>query len=138
MTCIPDVRHKTIRKPYTQQMEENSYWEGYLDNDDKNWLKGYDWAVDEVLSMIFDNIGDLELEVEGEDMDMSRFLMNHPEIRQKMKDAFEQEFESCRDQLVVSMIEKYSQEKYDQLKKVADVIHKVEEDARQERSEGKA
>lgn len=138
MTYIPDVRHKTIRKPYTQQMEENSYWEGYLDNDDKNWLKGYDWAVDEVLSMIFDNIGDLELEVEGEDMDMSRFLMNHPEIRQKMKDAFEQEFESCRDQLVVSMIEKYSQEKYDQLKKVADVIHKVEEDARQERSEGKA
>ncbi len=138
MTYIPDVRHKTIRKPYTQQMEENSYWEGYLDNDDKNWLKGYDWAVDEVLSMIFDNIGDLELEVEGEDMDMSRFLMNHPEIRQKMKDAFEQEFESCRDQLVVSMIEKYSPEKYDQLKKVADVIHKVEEDARQERSEGKA
>lgn len=138
MTCIPGVRHKTIRKPYTQQMEENSYWEGYLDNDDKNWLKGYDWAVNEVLSMIFDNIGDLELEVEGEDMDMARFLMNHPEIRQKMKDAFEQEFERSRDELVVSMIEDYSQEKYDQLKKVADVIHKVEEDSIQERSEGKA
>lgn len=127
MTYIPDVRHKTIRKPYTQQMEENSYWEGYLDNDDKNWLKGYDWAVDEVLSMIFDNIGDLELEVEGEDMDMARFLMNHPEIRQKMKAAFEQEFESCRDELVVAMIDGYDAEKYDQLKKAADAAYKETE-----------
>ena len=138
MTYIPDVRKKIITKPFAKEAEENYYWEGYLDAEDKKWLKGYDFAAEDVLNSIFENIGDLELEVEGEDMDMARFLMNHPEIRQKMKDAFEQEFERSRDELVVAMIEDYSQEKYDQLKKVADVIHKVEEDARQERSEGKA
>ena len=127
MTYIPNVRSKLERKPFAKQVEENSYWEGYLDNNDKQWLKGYDWAVDEVLSMIFDNIGDLELEVEGEDIDMARFLVNHPEIRQKMKDAFEQEFESCRDELVVAMIDGYDTEKYGQLKKAADAAYKETE-----------
>ena len=127
MTYIPDVRKKMITKVIGKAPEENAYWEGYLDDGDKKWIKGYDWAVDEVLSMIFDNIGDLELEVEGEDMDMARFLMNHPEIRQKMKDAFEQEFERSRDELVVAMIEDYSEEKYDQLKKIADVVYKETE-----------
>ena len=64
MTYIPDVRKKMITKVIGKAPEENAYWEGYLDDGDKKWLKGFDWAADQVLSMIFDCIGDLDLEVE--------------------------------------------------------------------------
>ena len=138
MTYIPDVRKKIITKPFAKEAEENYYWEGYLDAEDKKWLKGYDFAAEDVLNSIFDNIGDLSLQVEGEDIDLGLILNNHPEIRAKLREAIAEEYESTRDELVTVMIDGYSQEKYDQLKKVADVIHKVEEDSIQERSEGKA
>lgn len=127
MTYIPDVRKKMITTIIGEAPEENAYWEGYLDDGDKKWLKGFDWAADQVLPMIFDCIGDLDLEVEGEDMDLARFLTNHPEIREKMRDAFQEKFEDCRDELVVAMIEGYDPKKYDQLKKIADIEYRNEE-----------
>ena len=45
----------------------------------------------------------------GEDIEMGRFLCNHPEIRQKMKEEFEVHFEIERNELVVSMIDGYDE-----------------------------
>ena len=127
MTNIPDVRKKKITRTLGEVPVENAYWEGYLDDDDKKWIRGFDWATEQVLPMIFDNIGDLGLEVEGEDINLARFLMNHPEIREWMKNAFAERFESSRDEIVVGMIDAYDEKKFDQLKKIADIEYRNEE-----------
>ncbi len=100
------VRKKTIVKGGVEI--DNPYYEGKLSEKDREYIKGYDFAVEGVVRTIFDNIGEHSFAVEGYDMDIGRFLLSHPEIRQKMRDVFLDEFEYVRNEIVALMIDKYS------------------------------
>lgn len=43
MSYIPSVHNK-----FNEDGSRNEYWEGLLDDDDKNYIRGYDTAVNEV------------------------------------------------------------------------------------------
>ncbi len=107
MTYIPDTREKEIKTG--DGNEQNPYYEGNLSEQDKTYIRGYDYAVKGVLDTIFDNIGEYDFSVEGEDIEMGRFLCNHPEIRQKMREVFDCQFELERNEIIVAMIDGYDE-----------------------------
>lgn len=74
-----------------------------------NLSRGYDYAVKGVLETIFDNIGEYDFSVEGEDIELGRFFTNHPEIRAKCKEVFEEQFEMTRNEIITSMIDGYDE-----------------------------
>lgn len=107
MTCIPDARKKEVKTG--EEKEPNPYYEGNLAEKDREYIRGYDYAVNGVFKTMFDNIGEYNFSVEGEDMEMGRFLCNHPEIRQKMREVFEYQFELERNEIVAAMIDGYNE-----------------------------
>lgn len=108
MSYIPDCR------------EDESYNEKYLNETDKEYIKGYDYAVEEVLETFFANIDVYDLRVDGEDIDLGLILENHESIADKLKDAMKQCFESERDQIITSMIDHMDDEEYEQIKEKVD------------------
>ncbi len=69
MTMIPDCRKKYIKDAYpygtrfrsSSEFEEgeiNPYWEGHLKGADKELVRGYDWAVENIGSYFADSIED--------------------------------------------------------------------------------
>lgn len=72
MSLIPDIRSKEIKPLYPNTAEgqkmlkekpENGYYQGYLNDEDANYLAGYDYAVEEMLAGVIFNISDALYEV---------------------------------------------------------------------------
>lgn len=57
MTFIPDVRNKKKITPFGKTDMENGYWHGYLDNKDLEFMTGYDYCAEMVVSNFFNNLG---------------------------------------------------------------------------------
>lgn len=108
MTYIPDVR------------EDDNYNQKYLSCNDKEYVNGYDYAVEDVLESFFDNIDDFDFDVDGEDYDIGKILSNHPAILEKFKEVLKFHFESERDSMVTSMIDNYSDEEYSAIRTKVD------------------
>ena len=108
MTYIPDAR------------TDDTYNEKYLNEKDKEYIKGYDYAVEEVLESFFANMDIYDMSVDGEDIDIGRILTNHEEIAEKLKESMKDYFESERDQMITSMIDHMCDEEYKTIKEKVD------------------
>ena len=136
---IPNCRKrfKPTFSVRSRKNEINAYWEGYLNEADTNYLKGYDAAVEDSLSTFFSNVSDFdflhEVFVEGD----IRQLAKEPsvyDLDEKLPDdapkavcfmrglyeALVNWFESERDELIVSMIDGMEEEEYLAIRKEKD------------------
>ena len=104
MTYIPNTR------------TDENYNQKYLNEIDQEYVRGFDHAVDDCLDSFFYNLDSFDFEVEGEDIELGRFLDNHEEIKDKFVENMKEWFESCRDEMIVSLIEHMSEEEYDEIK----------------------
>lgn len=108
MSFIPDCR------------EDEYYNQKYLNAADKEFIKGYDYAVESVLDSFFYNLDSYNFEVDGEDIDIGRFLENHEAIKDKFVDCMKIHFESDRDEMITSMIDHMNEEEYNKIKASVD------------------
>jgi len=133
MTYIPDCRNKTIVHPVTGEdtKEPNGYYEGNLKENDKRFIKGFDYCLEEAVDNFFDNdmfglqdemsylghilceelpeIEQEEYEVEftfGDREDETRVIKTYADlIRAKILDWVEMR----RDELITSIIDGYGE-----------------------------
>ena len=62
MTYIPDIRDKyntpicKNTKGASKEPEENGYWQGFLDDDDVVYMKGFDDATDIACDNVYENL----------------------------------------------------------------------------------
>lgn len=103
MTYIPNVR------------TDEDYNDKYLAEKDKDIIKGYDLAT-ETIDSFFDNLETYDFEVDGEDIDIGRFLDNHLEIKELFKANLMEHLESGRNELVTFMIDNMSEKEYEKIK----------------------
>ena len=107
MTYIPNAR------------TDDEYNEKYLMENDKDIVKGYDLAT-KTIDSFFDNLEVYDFEVDGEDIDVGRFLDNHTEIKELFKANLMEHLESGRNELVVSMIDNMDGNEYNKIKAKVD------------------
>lgn len=110
MTYIPDCRN------------DDDYNEKYLNHDDKEYIRGYDYAVEDSLDCFFDNIGDYDFDVDDEDIDLGKILSNHESILNKLKEVLKEHFESERDEMITSMIDNMDDDEYSKIRTEVDGI----------------
>ena len=108
MTYFPDTR------------EDDSYNQKYLNHDDKEFIKGYDYAVEDVLENFFDNLDSYDWDVDGEDIDLEKILTNHEEICERLVANLKEHFESDRDEMITYMIDNYTEEEYAKIRTEVD------------------
>lgn len=104
MTYIPDCR------------TDENYNERYLNEKDKEFVKGYDWAVETVLNIlnnadVYPDFADL--------LDPNKALVNVDKA-EIVKDALEQWMEGERDMLITSMIDHMDEKEYSSIKEKVD------------------
>lgn len=128
MSCIPDCRC------------DEYYNEKYLNERDKDFLRGFDWCAEMAADNFFDNIDDYF----DEDSYLGHRL--HEELPESMKDEYEVEsdldgatqlrkvetyadllrskiltwIEMERDELITSMLDGYGEEEYQEIKERVD------------------
>lgn len=100
--------------------EDEAYNEKYLLEEDKTFLRGYDFAVEKVLGTCFSNLDNYSLTADGEDIDLGRILDNHPKLTAKLEEAIQDYFEGERNELVVSMIDGMDEGEYVHIKTLVD------------------
>lgn len=108
MSYIPDCR------------EDENYNEKYLNHDDKEFIKGFDYAVEDALDSFFYNLDSYDWDVDGEDIDLEKILTNHEELCEKLKDNIKNHLESERDEMIVSMIDHYEDDEYAKIRTEVD------------------
>ena len=99
---------------------DEAYNQKYLNNIDKEYVRGYDHAVDDVLDSFFANLDIYDWDVDGEDIDLYKILTNHPDICDKLAENLKEFFESSRDEMIVSLIDHMDDEEYENIKKEVD------------------
>lgn len=97
MTYIPDCRTNEF------------YNEKYLVGDNLEFVKGYDWAVSEILNLF----ANLEVYFETNE------IQGIPNA-EKFKDAIEDWAEMGRDELITSMIDDMDEDEYEAIKTKVD------------------
>ena len=120
MTYIPDTR------------TDETYNQKYLNEKDREFIRGFDFAVDDVLESFFMNVGDCDLDVEGEDIDLAKIFTNHPEITEKLKTTMQEWIEGERDTMITSMIDHMEDTEYDAIKEKVDSEEADEDDDKEE------
>lgn len=97
MSYIPDCR------------TNENYNYDRLNEADKAYIDGYDCCVEMGIDSFFDNLDTYiqELDIEGEDINLCRFLDNHEEVRETFKECLKEWIESNRDGLIVGIIDGY-------------------------------
>lgn len=115
MTYIPDTR------------SDDYYNEKYLKEKDKEFIKGYDYAVNSSFEFFLENLDAFDFEVDGEDINIGKILENHPDILAKFREVAKQNFESDRDEMIVSMIDYYSDDEYAEIRTDVDGVPYEEE-----------
>lgn len=86
--------------------EDEYYNEKNLIDYDKEFVHGYDWAVKN-LETFFSNIDGytMEFDIEGEDINLVRFLENHPKVSDTLEEVAYDWLEKGRDELITSMLD---------------------------------
>ena len=104
MSYIPDCR------------TDENYNEKYLNEKDKLFIAGYDWAVNE-MSIFFDNLN-VYPEVETILADDTAIITEGK--ADKVKEAIEEWVEMSRDELITSMIDGMDGDEYEKIKAEVD------------------
>jgi hypothetical protein len=131
MTFIPQTRPRYKEEPLQSEnaasgnKEFNPYWEGYLSNERKVAVAGYDFAVENAIKTFFSNtIGSEDEPGEWEDIenmlgvefenDGERTLAR--DIIEALRDSLKEWCENTRDELVVSMIDEMFGDEYERIR----------------------
>ena len=147
MSYIPNVRNRFKEHLYEgtrgaskmDKNERNPYWEGYLNDTDKEYVRGYDWNTEQVVSSFFQNLDvfadeldfldmdDIDIENVVSERDSSEYSEEELEgmskstlIAKKMRECLLKWIEMERNELVVSMIEGMKEEEYNDIVKKVD------------------
>ena len=95
---------------------DENYNEKYLNEKDKEYIAGYDWAVKEIATF-FANL-DVYPEVEDILADNKAVIVEGK--AEKVEEAIKDWLESSRDELITAILDEYSEEEYEKLKAKAD------------------
>lgn len=92
--------------------EDDTYNEKYLNDEDKRFLKGYDWAVENALNLLnntdtYDELDDI--------LDPNKAIVN-VDKHEILRDALADWLEGERDMLITSMIDNMDNEEYEKNK----------------------
>lgn len=125
MSYIPSVRCK--EQDIYGKVSDNAYWQGYLGEEDANFVAGYDYAVAVNIDCFFDNIdfmgnveGDNVISADDINLSLGRLLEKRPEMLDDLKQAVFQWMEAERDHLVVGMLDDTDEKEYAERKAKAD------------------
>lgn len=93
---------------YPDCRTDEYYNEKFLDAEDANIIRGFDWCVEGLESMLANKEVVWELfDIEGEDINLMTFLENHKQVEQALIDAFVFWREMERNRLITTMIDSY-------------------------------
>lgn len=95
MSYIPDCRTDEV------------YNENNLNELDKEFIAGYDFALNQVFVDLIGNLDLYDFDIDGVDFNLVTLLDNHPEVKKALYDAMCSYHEMFRDELITSMIESY-------------------------------
>lgn len=104
MTMIPDCR------------TDEDYNEKYLNDADKEFIKGFDYAVEHILNL-FDGNEDTYSDL-ADLLDSNKALVN-VDKKKIVRDAAEHWMEMERDEIITSMIERMDDDEYEKNKEAA-------------------
>ena len=79
-----------------------------LNAEDKVFIQGFDWCLKWGVDNMFDNldmVADM-FDIEGEDMNLVRYLKNHPKVTEALRSAIAEYAEMSRNDMIVSMIDR--------------------------------
>ena len=101
--------------------EDECYNERYLDEAEKDIIKGYDWAVERIDNMM-DNLEvyQEDMEIDGEDINLVRLLKNHEDVSQCFRDCIKHWMEMERNTIITSFIDNMTDKEYEEAKHRAD------------------
>ncbi len=110
MSYIPDCR------------SDECYNEKYLVGGNDNFVAGYDYCAEEVVDTFFDNLDIYEgvFDIDGEDINLARFLENHAEIKTALREALQEYVENRRDELITSIIDDMDEDEFAKTKERVD------------------
>ena len=131
------VRFKPILTYKSKKNAINGYWEGYLNDDYKQFLRGYDSAVEDTLDSFFASICDCEFleeifnhhEIEEIEKSESAFNLEFelpddaPKSVRFVRGLYEElrrEFENERNEMIVTFIENMDDDEYKAIRKEKD------------------
>lgn len=105
MSYIPDCR------------EDDAYNQKYLIGLDKEFVRGYDWAVERILDILDDDLEDIEDEFNDCDCDFNpmRYICRHEDVRKVLREQIEMRLEWRRDELITSMIDEMDEDVYNKI-----------------------
>ena len=125
MSYIPNVREK-MTTPLTAKSvsKPNAYWQGYLNDEDAEFVAGFDWAITIVARLFFDNLdiyegGTPDIGVEDINLSLPEYFEKHPDKLNVFRSCLFDYAEAERNELVVSMLDDMGEEEYN--KRKADV-----------------
>lgn len=110
MSYIPDCR------------SDECYNEKYLVGNDDNFVAGYDYCAKEAVDAFFDNLDIYEgvFDIDGEDINLARFLENHAEVKTALREALQEYVENRRDELITSFIDDMDEDEFAKTKERVD------------------
>ena len=144
---IPEVREKTL-KPLESKVDSkeqpNEYWEGYLNENQSQFIVGYDYCTDAMMNMLdnlkiykslFDiakiNIENIDMSIMDEDKNLDEYsedelnrMTSETKILKAIQGAILKYAERERSELIVSMIDELSEDEYFRIKKDVDKNNK--------------
>ncbi|MCD8090345.1 MAG: hypothetical protein LUD81_06955 [Clostridiales bacterium] len=93
------------------------YNEKYLGKDDKRFVSGYDYAA-EIIGLLFSNLDVYyrDFDIKGEDINLARFLENHPKITDKAEEAVKNWLEMQRNEFITGMLDSMDDDEYEKIK----------------------
>lgn len=113
MTMFRDARSKwDLRFRSDAPLKPNPYYQEMLKGTpDEEFVKGFDWALDEVANCILYNLEVVSDELENDsEIDLLKVLQNNAE---KVNNAIKKYTEMERDVLITSMIDNMDEEEYE-------------------------
>lgn len=86
---------------------DKHYNQKFLVEEDKQFVAGYDWAVEQILNLLEANMDvyEHEFDIEGEDINLVRFLENHKAVHKVLAECADHWMEMERNELITSMLD---------------------------------
>lgn len=108
--------------------KDTTYNIKYLKEDDKKFLEGFDHAFNDSLGMILSNLDPVDFDIEGEDINLARLLINHSKVMERLEYMLKRGYKIERSQQVVDIIDAYDGEEYKKIKDSIDATTEGKEE----------
>ena len=99
MSYIPTVREKTVTMPFSDEERANYYWEGNLNEKNTQFLRAYDFGVEDSMAII----NDCEMFAIESDIDVRPSDIKT--VMEAFAEWYRERMETYRDGYVVGMLD---------------------------------